>query len=40
FANEKEILLDKDSKYHINKITEVVIKGIKRYVVDATLLTD
>nr|ACH42759.1 vegetative insecticidal protein [Bacillus thuringiensis] len=40
FANEKEILLDKDSKYHINKITEVVIKGIKRYVVDATLLTN
>ncbi|HFJ9467051.1 TPA: ADP-ribosyltransferase [Bacillus cereus] len=39
FASEKEILLDKDSKYHINKITEVVIKGVKRYVVDATLVT-
>ncbi|MED1637903.1 ADP-ribosyltransferase [Bacillus thuringiensis] len=39
FASEKEILLDKDSKYHINKITEVVIKGVKRYVVDATLIT-
>ncbi|MCU4733706.1 hypothetical protein OCE56_26075 [Bacillus cereus] len=39
FKNEKEILLDKDNKYHIDKITEVVIKGTKRYVVDATLLT-
>ncbi|WP_242281015.1 ADP-ribosyltransferase [Bacillus cereus group sp. BfR-BA-01347] len=38
FASEKEILLDKDSKYHIDKVTEVVIKGVKRYVVDATLL--
>lgn len=40
FANEKEILLDKDSKYHIDKVTEVIIKGVKRYVVDATLLTN
>lgn len=39
FATEKEILLNKDNKYHIDKITEVVIKGVKRYVVDATLLT-
>ncbi|OTX95283.1 hypothetical protein BK726_01840 [Bacillus thuringiensis serovar londrina] len=39
FASEKEILLDKDSKYHIDKLTEVVIKGVKRYVVDATLVT-
>ncbi|RFB31869.1 ADP-ribosyltransferase [Brevibacillus sp. VP] len=39
FASEKEILIDKDSNYHIDKITEVVIKGVKRYVVDATLLT-
>lgn len=40
FASEKEILLDKDSKYHIDKVTEVVIKGVKRYVVDATLQGD
>lgn len=40
FASEKEILLDKDSKYHIDKATEVIIKGVKRYVVDATLLTN
>lgn len=39
FASEKEILIDKDSNYHIDKITEVVIKGVKRYVIDATLLT-
>lgn len=36
---EKEILLDKGSKYHIDKVTEVVVKGTKKLVVDATLLT-
>ncbi|MCU5669005.1 ADP-ribosyltransferase [Bacillus cereus] len=36
---EKEILLDKGSKYRIDKVTEVVVKGTKKLVVDATLLT-
>ncbi|MBJ8154290.1 ADP-ribosyltransferase [Bacillus cereus] len=36
---EKEILLDKGSKYRIDKITEVVVKGTKKLVVDATVLT-
>ncbi|TKI36823.1 hypothetical protein FC683_07335 [Bacillus cereus] len=36
---EKEILLDKGSKYRINKVSEVVVKGTKKLVVDATLLT-
>nr|APA62453.1 Vip2Bb5-2 [Bacillus thuringiensis] len=41
---EKEILIDKGnhidkgSKYHIDKVTEVVVKGIRKLVVDATLL--
>ncbi|WP_308391833.1 hypothetical protein, partial [Bacillus thuringiensis] len=29
---------DKGSKYHIDKVTEVVVKGIRKLVVDATLL--
>ncbi|EJP82948.1 ADP-ribosyltransferase [Bacillus cereus] len=36
---EKEVLLDKGSKYLINKVTEVVVKGTKKLVVDATLQT-
>ncbi|MGH0590522.1 ADP-ribosyltransferase [Bacillus mycoides] len=40
FASEKEILLDKGSKYQIDKITEVIIKGEKRYVVDGTFKPD
>lgn len=38
FGSEKEILVDKGSKYHIDKITEVIVSGKKRYVIDATFL--
>lgn len=41
FASEKEVLLEKGSAYHIDKITEVSLSGIQkgtRYIVDATLL--
>lgn len=40
FESEKEILLDKGSKYEINRVTEVVVKGQKRFVIDATLLNN
>lgn len=36
---EKEFLIDKDSKYRIDKVTEVIIKGTRKLVVDATILT-
>ncbi|MBE1303100.1 hypothetical protein G4W71_03455 [Clostridium botulinum] len=35
---EKEILLNKGSKYHINKISKTKIRGKDKYIVDATLL--
>ncbi|MEB9684709.1 ADP-ribosyltransferase [Bacillus anthracis] len=35
-----ELLLDKDNKYPNDKVTRVVIKGVKRYIVDATLATN
>ncbi|MCC5425078.1 ADP-ribosyltransferase [Clostridium botulinum] len=38
FGSEKEMLLDKGSKYHINKISKAIIKGKEKYIVDATLL--
>ncbi|NFI06682.1 hypothetical protein FDF97_07820 [Clostridium botulinum] len=38
FGSEKEMLLDKGSKYHINKISKATIKGKEKYIVDATLL--
>lgn len=38
-TSEKEMLLDKGSKYHIDKVTEVIVKGQRKLVVDATLLT-
>ncbi|APQ77028.1 ADP-ribosyltransferase [Clostridium botulinum] len=37
--DEKEILLDKGSKYHINRISKTTIKGKDMYIVDATLLS-
>ncbi|MBP3972317.1 hypothetical protein KAF80_25530 [Bacillus sp. WL1] len=40
FANKKEILLEKDNKYPNDKLTRFVIKGVKHYIVDATLATN
>ena len=38
FSSERELLLDKDQKYHIDRISKVNLKGKIRYLVDASII--
>lgn len=38
FASERELLLDKGQKYHIDRISKVNLKGRIRYLVDASIV--
>lgn len=38
FVSEREILLDKGQKYHIDRVSKVTLKGKPRYLVDASII--
>lgn len=38
FSSERELLLDKGQKYHIDRISKINLKGKIRYLVDASIV--
>lgn len=38
FSSEREMLLDKDQKYRIDRVSTINLKGKTRYLVDASII--